>query len=87
MSGAGAFKKWCDDHQDFCGGTCPDCGLEVDDHGNTEAQFEYCCSPDCGCPESRLCMANGAREEHMRGFARHQRRLTIARAGFGEFLK
>lgn len=36
---------------------CADCGLEVDNYGNTEASFKYCCFPDCGCDGARLCMA------------------------------
>lgn len=87
MGWTGTFRNWCDNHQDFCGETCPDCRLDVDAHGNTEAQFEHCCMPDCGCPESRLCMANGAREAHKRDFMRHQRRSALVRAGFGDLLK
>lgn len=49
----------CIDHLNFCGEVCPDCGLEVDDYGNTEAVFAYCCFPDCGCDGARLCMAPG----------------------------
>jgi hypothetical protein len=47
----------CVDHLEFVGETCPDCNLEVDDYGNTEAQFDNCCFPDCGCDGARLCMA------------------------------
>ena len=47
----------CIDHLDFTRSNCPDCGLIVDDYGNTEAQFDYCSFPDCGCDGSRLCMA------------------------------
>lgn len=47
----------CVDHLEFAGEVCPDCGLDVDDYGNTEAQFEHCCFPDCGCDGARLCMA------------------------------
>lgn len=32
--------------------TCPVCGLEVDEHGNTGDDFRYCCYPDCGCDGS-----------------------------------
>lgn len=54
----------CIDHLNFCGETCPDCGLEVDKYGNTEDGVEYCCFPDCGCDGARLCMAkNGASED------------------------
>lgn len=37
------------DHLDFLEDFCPACGLEVDSHGNTEEQFDYCSFPDCGC--------------------------------------
>ena len=47
----------CTDHLSFTGDTCPDCNLAVDAYGNTEAQFSYCCFPDCGCDGERLCMA------------------------------
>ena len=48
----------CINHLDFAGGTCEDCGLEVDEWGNTEAQpFDYCTFPGCGCDGSRLCQA------------------------------
>jgi len=30
---------------------------EVDDYGNTEADFKNCCFPDCGCDGARNCMA------------------------------
>ena len=47
----------CVDHLEFVDSVCPDCGLEVDAYGNTEAQFDNCCFPDCGCDGERLCMA------------------------------
>jgi hypothetical protein len=47
----------CVDHLEFVGDTCPDCCLAVDEYGNTEAQFDNCCFPDCGCDGARLCMA------------------------------
>ena len=47
----------CIDHLAFAEEICPDCGLEVDAHGNTEDQFDYCSYPDCGCDGARLCMA------------------------------
>ena len=47
----------CLSHLDFANETCPDCGLPVDAHGNTEAQFEFCCFPDCGCDGARNCSA------------------------------
>ncbi|MES2530456.1 MAG: hypothetical protein V4636_05435 [Pseudomonadota bacterium] len=57
----------CIDHLDFTGAVCPDCGLEVDDYGNTEAQFDNCCFPDCGCDGARLCMApSGASDQGCR---------------------
>ena len=37
--------------------TCAECGLEVDQYGNTEDQFDFCSFPDCGCDGARLCMA------------------------------
>ena len=48
----------CIDHLEFVNSICPDCGLKVDTHGNTEDQFEYCSFPDCGCHGSRNCMAS-----------------------------
>ena len=57
----------CTDHLDFLDQICPDCGLEVDSYGNTEAQpFDYCTFPDCGCDGSRLCMAGEASERAIR---------------------
>ncbi len=50
----------CLDHLAFCGEQCPDCKLEVDNYGNTEDQFDYCCFPDCGCDGSRLCTIGNA---------------------------
>lgn len=47
----------CIDHLNFVGGVCEDCGLEVDEYGNTEDQFDYCSFPHCGCDGSRLCSA------------------------------
>ena len=47
----------CIDHLEFINSKCPDCGHEVDGHGNTEYQYEYCCFPDCGCQGSRNCDA------------------------------
>jgi hypothetical protein len=49
----------CVDHLEFTESVCPDCGLQVDAYGNTEAQFDNCCFPDCGCDGERLCMAPG----------------------------
>jgi hypothetical protein len=43
---------------------CNECGLEVDQYGNTEADFKYCSFPDCGCDGSRLCMAKEGASEH-----------------------
>lgn len=54
----------CVDHLSFAGATCPDCSLPVDAYGNTEAQFDNCCFPDCGCDGARLCMApSGASDD------------------------
>lgn len=54
----------CLNHLDCCGCYCPECGLVVDEYGNTEDSFEFCSFPDCGCDGARLCMAgspnNGA---------------------------
>lgn len=58
----------CVDHLNFTGAVCPDCGHEVDDYGNTEAQFDNCCFPDCGCDGARLCMApSGASDRALGG--------------------
>ena len=62
----------CIDHLNFTGEKCPDCGLEVDDYGNTEAQLDNCCFPDCGCDGERLCMApsgasSRARDQNVEG--------------------
>jgi hypothetical protein len=55
-----ATIDYCVDHLNGPGG-CAECGLDVDVHGNTEASFQYCAFPDCGCDGSRLCQApNGA---------------------------
>ena len=52
------MKRDCVDHLNFMGETCPDCGLEVNEYGNTEAQpIDYCQFPHCGCDGARLCMA------------------------------
>lgn len=34
-------------------------GIEVDEYGNPidGSRQKYCCFPNCGCPEARLCMA------------------------------
>lgn len=51
----------CLDHLEFTDEKCPDCNLDVDQYGNTEAQpDDYCSFPDCGCDGSRLCMAGEA---------------------------
>ena len=52
----------CTDHLEFTNSKCPDCGLKVDTHGNTEDQFEYCSFPDCGCHGSRNCIASNREE-------------------------
>ncbi len=79
--------EWCLNHLDYAGETCPECGLEVDGYGNTEVQLEYCCSPDCGCPESRLCMASQTRNGHEYALQKQTRKDTLADAGFGAYLK
>ena len=50
----------CIDHLNFINEVCLDCGLEVDAHGNTEDQMDWCAFPDCGCDGARLCMAGEA---------------------------
>ena len=37
--------------------TCDGCGLEVDQYGNTEDDFENCSFPACGGDGARNCMA------------------------------
>ena len=59
----GAELRACIDHLCFVGKRCPDCGLDVDAYGNTEAQFDNCCFPDCGCDGARLCMAGKASDD------------------------
>lgn len=57
-------EEYCNiafDHQP--GEICPECNLQVDEFGNTEADFRNCTFPCCGCDGSRLCMApNGPNE-------------------------
>ena len=45
----------CADHEPLT--YCANCDEEVDEYGNTENQFDYCCFPDCGCDGARNCMA------------------------------
>lgn len=47
----------CIYHLDHAGGICPGCKEEVDEFGNTESSFKFCCFPNCGCDGERLCMA------------------------------
>lgn len=48
----------CPEHHEYiCGQVCEECGDEVDEYGNTEGKFKFCCFPDCGCDGARLCMA------------------------------
>lgn len=54
------FCKYAFDHDP--GETCGNCGLEVDQYGNTEEDFQNCAFPDCGCDGERLCMAGEANE-------------------------
>lgn len=44
-------------HDAYLEETCAGCGLHVDQYGNTEESFDYCCFPDCGCDGARLCIA------------------------------
>lgn len=57
-------EGYCD-HLAFTEQTCPDCGLDVDAYGNTEAEFIYCSFPNCGCDGARLCMAAKPSEKAM----------------------
>lgn len=58
----------CELHIDWAGEVCPDCELEVDEFGNTEDDFQYCCFPHCGCDGARLCMApDGASDRALKG--------------------
>jgi len=54
----------CIDHLSFVAESCPDCGLNVDEYGNTEAQLEYCSFPNCGCDGARNCMAKRGASKH-----------------------
>lgn len=45
----------CDYHEPET--TCDNCGLEIDQYGNTEDSFINCCFPDCGCDGARNCSA------------------------------
>ncbi len=54
----------CVDHLNFAGEVCPDCGLPIDQYGNTEDQFDYCSFPNCGCDGSRLCMSKNGASDH-----------------------
>lgn len=47
-------------HPDFAGEVCGGCGEQIDEFGNTESSFKYCCFPNCGCDGARLCMAGEA---------------------------
>ena len=47
---------------DYVGEKCTGCGEEIDEYGNTENDFRFCCFPDCGCDGARLCMAGEASE-------------------------
>lgn len=58
----------CINHLDYVEEICPDCGCEVDEHGNTCDRVEFCPFPDCGCDGARLCMAeNGPSERSATG--------------------
>lgn len=57
----------CDLHLDYTGETCPDCGLEVDQYGNTEVRLcQYCSFLNCGCDGSRLWAEEGASERALK---------------------
>lgn len=47
------------DHYDWKEDFCPECGAEVDQHGNTEETFVNCCFPDCGCDKVAGCPMGG----------------------------
>jgi hypothetical protein len=58
----------CGGHEDFPKTVCGECKLEIDDYGNTEASFKFCCFPDCGCDGARVCHApSGASDRSLRG--------------------
>ncbi len=75
----------CIDHLNFTGRPCEDCGLEVDQYGNTEDSLEYCSFPDCGCDGARLCYVGEASERALRqnvegmwsGKTKEQRRAVL----------
>lgn len=46
-----------ENHYCYRGEDCPVCGSPIDDYGNTEGEFKFCCFPDCGCDGARLCIA------------------------------
>ena len=84
------MNSLCLDHLEFQNMTCPDCNLEVDTYGNTEAQFDNCCFPDCGCDGARVCMANNGAsdisltqnvEQMWTGKTRKQRAAVFALVG------
>ena len=52
----------CTDH--LGSSFCEECGLDVDEYGNTENSFKHCSFPDCGCDGARLCMAEEGASEH-----------------------
>ena len=58
----------CANHESYPGTICDECKLEVDEYGNTEASFKFCCFPDCGCDGARICMApSGASDRALGG--------------------
>ena len=67
----------CVNHLSIAEELCPDCGLEVDQYGNTEARFDYCCYPDCGCDGARNCDAKG--EANNAAVALNREKITDAR--------
>jgi hypothetical protein len=58
----------CAEHESYPETVCESCKLEIDQYGNTEGAFKFCCFPDCGCDGARVCMSpSGASERAMGG--------------------
>lgn len=55
-------QEICASHLDYAGEVCSGCGEKIDEFGNTESCFKYCCFPNCGCDGERLCMAGESNE-------------------------
>lgn len=58
--GKSTYCEYASEHEP--GQTCENCNLEVDEYGNTEADFLHCSFPNCGCDGARLCMAGEAND-------------------------